>query len=167
MVTLKALEVRHIGAVANLLDNVNVSKYLTARIPYPYSIEDAKWWVTIGSKEGINKAIEVDGIFVGVIGVTVGEFEKERSAEIGYWIGEPFWGNGIATEAVTQMTQYVFDTTNVVRLSAPVFSPNKASTRVLEKCGYLLEANLKKALYKNGKIFDAYLYANVRKEFID
>jgi RimJ/RimL family protein N-acetyltransferase len=143
------------------LNNKNVTKYLTSRIPQPYSIDDAKWWVITGSKEGITKAVEVNGKFVGSIGATAGEFESNRSAEIGYWLEENSWGKGIASEAVIKMTEYVFANTNIVRLYAPVFSPNKASMRVLEKCGYQLEGVLRKAIFKNGIFLDEHLYAKI------
>ena len=61
-----------------------------------------------GSKEGITKAVEVDGKYVGSIGATAGEYESSRSAEIGYWLEENSWGKGIATEAVMEMTEYAF-----------------------------------------------------------
>lgn len=143
------------------LNNKNVTKFLTSRIPQPYSIDDAKWWVNTGSKEGITKAVEVDGKYVGSIGATAGEFESNRSAEIGYWLEENSWGKGIATEVVMEMTEYVFSNTDIVRLYAPVFSPNKASMRVLEKCGYQLEGVLRKAIYKNGVYLDEHLYAKI------
>jgi RimJ/RimL family protein N-acetyltransferase len=143
------------------LNNKNVTKFLTSRIPQPYSVDDAKWWVNIGSREGITKAVEVNGKYVGSIGVTAGQFESNRSAEIGYWLEESSWGKGIATEAVMEMTEYVFSNTNIVRLYAPVFSPNKASMRVLEKCGYQLEGVLRKAIFKNGLFLDEHLYAKI------
>jgi RimJ/RimL family protein N-acetyltransferase len=144
------------------LNNKNVTKFLTSRIPQPYSINDADWWVNVGSKEGITKAVEVNGKYVGTIGVTAGQFERNRSAEIGYWLEEHSWGKGIATEALMKMTEYIFTKTNIVRLYAPVFSPNKASMRVLEKCSYQLEGILKKSIIKNGTFVDEYLYAKIR-----
>ena len=161
MIELRSLEENDIGVIAKLLNNARVARYLSTRIPFPYSIDDAKWWVTTGCKEGINKAIDVDGNFVGMVGVTPGVFENKRTAEIGYWIGEKYWGHGIATEAVAQMTESIFQTTDIVRLFAPVFSPNTASTRVLEKCGYYHEVTQKKALFKNGEIYDAHIYAKL------
>jgi len=143
------------------LNNERVIQYLTSRIPYPFTVEDATWWIDIGSKEGITKAIEVRGKLVGVIGVSFGENQHSRCAEIGYWLGEEYWGQGIATNSVLQMTQYVFSNTEVVRLFAPVFDPNKASMNVLEKCGYKLEGILEKRVYKNGEFFDEFLYAKV------
>lgn len=162
MIKLREIKERDIEDIAKLLNNENVTKYLTARIPFPYGIEDAKWWVTIGSKEGTNRAIEFKGKFVGVVGITPGMFEKERSAEIGYWLGEKYWGRGIGTEAVSQLTDFIFNTTNIVRIFAPVFSPNTASTRLLEKCGYSLESTQKDAFFKQGQFYDAYVYVKIQ-----
>ncbi|MHC4856890.1 MAG: GNAT family N-acetyltransferase, partial [Planctomycetota bacterium] len=84
------------------------------------------------------------------------------SAEIGYWIAEDHWGRGIGTEAVTKMTVYVFSEMKTVKLSAPVYSPNKASMRVLEKCGYTLEAIHRKAIFKNDEFLDEHVFVKFR-----
>jgi RimJ/RimL family protein N-acetyltransferase len=161
-VILRAFCKNDIDSLVLFLNNKNVTKFLTSRIPQPYSIEDAEWWVNTGSKEGINKAVEVNGRYIGTIGITAGQFESNRSAVIGYWFEEHSWGKGIATEAVMEITEYVFNKTNIVRLYATVFSPNKASMRVLEKCGYQLEGILKKSIFKNGVFLDEHLYAKIR-----
>ena len=132
-------------------------------MPYPYTIDDAKWWVEIGSREqGLNYAIDLGGKCVGVVGVQFGELELQYSAEIGYWIAEDHWGKGIGTEAVSKMTDYVFTETKAVRLSAPVYSPNLASMRVLEKCGYALEAVHQKAVCKNDQFMDEHIFVKFR-----
>jgi ribosomal-protein-alanine N-acetyltransferase len=143
------------------LNNENVVKYLTTKIPYPYTAEDASWWISTGSKEGITRAIEVEGDFSGVIGVAVGEYQYSRSAEIGYWLGEEFWGKGTASNAVAQMTSEVFSSTEIIRLFAPVFSPNKASMRVLEKCSYKFEGVLEKGIFKKGEFFNEHMFARL------
>lgn len=150
-----------IEPLVKLLNNKNVTKYLTSRIAQPYTVQDAEWWVNTGSQVGIAKAIEVNGNFAGVISAIAGEHENSRSAEIGYWLGEEFWGKGIATEAIKKMTDHVFSNTGIVRLFAPVFSPNKKSMHVLEKCGYMQEGILKKAIFKNGQYLDEYLFAKI------
>ncbi len=160
-VTLRDFFNKDVDYLVLFLNNKNVTKYLTSRIPQPYSIDDAEWWVNIGSKAGITKAIEVNGKYIGTIGVNIAQYERIRSAEIGYWLEEYSWGKGIATEAVMKMTEYVFTKTNIVRLYAPVFSPNKASMRVLEKCGYQLEGVLKKSVFKNDEFLDEHLYAKI------
>jgi len=99
--------------------------------------------------------------FAGVIGVSVGEYQHSRCAELGYWLGEEYWGKGIASDSLTQMTEYIFSSTKIVRLFAPVFDPNKASMRVLEKCGYKLEGVLEKGIFKNGEFFNEHMFARV------
>jgi ribosomal-protein-alanine N-acetyltransferase len=148
-------------AIHLLLNDAEVARYLSSKIPFPDTIEDATWWVATGSKEGITKAIEFQGNFVGVVGVAPGAFEYERSAEVGYWLGKEYWGQGIAASALTQITDLVFSSTNIVRLFATVCTPNTASARVLEKCAYYRESVQKNAIYKHGELFDAYVYARV------
>jgi RimJ/RimL family protein N-acetyltransferase len=145
------------------LNNTSVTQYLTSAIPQPYTLADAKWWIETGSQEGIMRAIEYDGVLVGSIGAKPGIFERARSAEIGYWLAEPYWGKGIATAALTELSQLIFDTTDIVRLFATVFPQNKSSTKVLEKVGYEHECLLKKSVYKNGAYFDTYLYALIKR----
>ena len=86
-----------------------------------------------------------------------------RSAEIGYWLGEPFWGRGIATLAVRAVTAHAFDTHDLTRVFACVFEWNPASARVLEKAGYTREATLRKSVFKDGRTIDQFLYAIVRE----
>ncbi len=161
MVHLRDFEIADTEHIIRHLNNEKVIKYLTTKIPYPYTVKDASWWVDIGSKEGITKAIDVQGEFAGAIGVAVGDFQHSRSAEIGYWLGEEFWDKGIASKALEQMTDQVFSNTEIVRLFAPVFDPNKASMRVLEKCGYELEGVFKKGVFKNGEFFKEHIFARV------
>ena len=163
MIELREIVEADIPSIARFANNFNVSKYMASRMPYPYTIEDAEWWVRIGSKEqGWNFAIDWQGICIGVIGVRFGEAEYRYCAEIGYWLAEQYWGKGIATEAVAKMTQQVFSQSDIVRLTAPVRSPNKASMRVLEKNGFVLESVRKNAVYKNDEFMDEHVYVRLR-----
>jgi len=136
---------------------------MASRMPYPYSEGDEQWWIETGSKElGLNMAIDLASECIGVVGVQFGQVELQYSAEIGYWIAEEHWGKGIATEAVSKMTDRVFREAKIVRLCAPVFSPNKASMRVLEKCGYSLEAVHRKAVFKNDEFMDEHIFVKFR-----
>ncbi len=150
------------ATVARLLNSTSVTRHLSTRIPSPYTLDDARWWVNTGSKEGITRAIIVNQQVVGSIGADVGAFEEYRSAEVGYWLGQTFWGLGYATEALGLLTDIVFSQTNIVRLYAYVYEPNIASMRVLEKCGYQFEGVLRKACYKNGQFCDKHIFANIR-----
>jgi ribosomal-protein-alanine N-acetyltransferase len=81
------------------------------------------------------------------------------SAEIGYWLAEPFWGRGISTEAVVAVTRYAIDTHGFTRIFATPFASNRASCRVLEKAGYALEGQLRRSAIKDGRIIDQMQYA--------
>ena len=163
MIELRDFVDSDIGSIAIYANNINVSRYMASRMPYPYTKDDAIWWVEIGSKEqGLNCAIDLDGQCIGVVGVRFGDLEQQFSAEIGYWIAEDHWGKGFGTEAVGKMTDYIFSETKTVRLAAPVFSPNMASMRVLEKCGYTLEAIHRKAAFKHDEFMDEHVYVKFR-----
>ena len=118
--------------------------------------------MTLKEESHHNFAIEYKGREAGIIGL-IGRTNEERlCAEVGYWLGEPFWGKGIATQALQSVTRFGFEELNLLRIFAGVFEFNKASMRVLEKCGYQLEGILRKAVIKNGVVCDKYLYAQVR-----
>ena len=92
----------------------------------------------------------------------LGEDIYHRSAEVGYWVGEEYWGRGLATEATRAFLDYAFEEFYLHRIFATAFEGNRASMRVLEKCGFTLEGRRKMAVDKDGKIFDDFLYAIVR-----
>jgi ribosomal-protein-alanine N-acetyltransferase len=144
--------------------NRNVSRNLKDRFPYPYTAADATEWVAHASVATpvTNFAIVVEAAAVGGVGIELGTDVHRRSAEIGYWLGEPFWGRGIATEALRAMTEYAFAHFDICRLEAGVFGWNAASARVLEKAGYTLEGRARNAVVKDGRITDRLLYGLVR-----
>ncbi|MDO6561675.1 GNAT family N-acetyltransferase [Paraglaciecola chathamensis] len=143
------------------LNTPNVTRFLSSRIPSPYTDDDATWWIEQGSKNGIIRAIEVDGEFVGCVGAEPGKFEYAYSAEVGYWLAEPFWGKGYASKALALLIDEVQNTSEIVRLHASVFAGNQASCKVLENCGFISEGKFKKAVYKQGEFYNTHLYAKV------
>jgi ribosomal-protein-alanine N-acetyltransferase len=142
----------------------NVWINLRDRFPHPYRDNDARNWLesVIDFKPETNFAISVAGEAVGGIGFSIQPDVGLRSAEIGYWLGEEFWRRGIATEALTAVTEHAFANFDLCRLFAYVFEWNHASVRVLEKAGFTQEGRLKKSVTKNGKTIDQFLYAIVR-----
>jgi len=137
---------------------------LRDHFPYPYTDEDARdWLASIVRREPENNfAIDVAGEAVGGIGFTVQPDVGRRSAEIGYWLGEKFWGRGIATDALIAMTDHAFANYDICRIYAYVFGWNGASARVLEKAGYTLEGRLRKSVTKDGQTIDNLIYAIIR-----
>lgn len=145
-------------------NNRNVWLNLRDRFPHPYTAADAEAWIGTASAESpvANFAIVLADEAVGGIGLTPGTDIFRHSAEIGYWLGEPFWGRGIATEAVRAVTAYAFEYFDVCRLEAGVFEWNPASMRVLEKVGYVREGRARLGVTKDGRRGDRLLYALVR-----
>jgi len=164
MITLRDYEAGDAGRLVELANNENVSRYLIYTFPCPYTAEDAKWWIEIGSHQNgaVTKVIEFEGTFVGGVGITPQNGWRSHLAEIGYWLGEEFWGRGIATEALRQMTEWTFAGSQFDKLFAPVLAPNLPSMRVLEKNDYQLEGILKNEVAKHGRRFDLHHYAKER-----
>ncbi|MDJ0787575.1 MAG: GNAT family protein [Myxococcota bacterium] len=156
-------------SVVRHLDDRGMWRNLTDRIASPYTLADADFWLGLQREQrekGLvhNFAIEIDGEACGSIGIEPLDDLHRRSAEIGYWLGRAHWGRGIATRALARVTRLVFDSTDLVRLQATVLDWNPASCRVAEKCGYEREGILRKAIFKDGQITDAFLYARVRED---
>lgn len=131
--------------------------------PYPYSVENGAVFIqrALAARPETNFAICVDGKAVGGIGFVLHTDIERISAEIGYWLGEPFWGRGIVPEALAAVTAYAIKTHDLKRVFAVPFEPNRASARVLEKTGYQLEGCMRSSAIKDGKILDQLLYAYV------
>jgi ribosomal-protein-alanine N-acetyltransferase len=162
MLELRKFEERDEELLVSYLNDEMLTYFLSTRIPQPYTKDSARWWVNKGSTFGIVNAITYNGILVGSISAIPGEFEKQRTAEIGFWIARPFWGKGIASSALQTFIRFVFENTNLIRLYASVFEGNLASAKVLSKCGFALEAVLEKAIYKNGVIFNELHFIKIR-----
>ena len=161
MITLRDYTPADAERLVLLANNKNVSRFLVYTFPYPYTLTDAQWWIEIGSKHqgAVTKVIEHDGLFIGSVGITPQRGWKAHTAEIGYWLGEAYWGKGWATLALQQMTEYAQRKVNMKKLFAPVFAQNIASLRVLEKCGFEREGLFKHEAYKDGEYHDLVQYA--------
>jgi RimJ/RimL family protein N-acetyltransferase len=146
-------------------NNRAVWRNLRDAFPHPYTLSDAMGWIRIANPSTpiTNFAIVVEGCAVGGIGLALKEDVFRRSAEIGYWLGEQYWGCGIVSEAVRAMTAYAFATFDICRLYAGVFEWNPASMRILEKAGYGFECRMRKSVTKDGETIDELIYAIVRE----
>ena len=161
---MRSWEWRDRDALVRHANNRKIWINLRDHFPYPYTDEDARdWLASIVRREPENNfAIDVAGEAVGGIGFTVQPDVGRRSAEIGYWLGEEFWGRGIATDALIAMTDHAFANYDICRIYAYVFGWNGASARVLEKAGYTLEGRLRKSVTKDGQTIDNLIYAIIR-----
>lgn len=150
--------------LVRLADNPNVARYLADRFPHPYRREDGEAWLKVAAAETrpCNFAIEWRGKFVGGMGLEPCRDIFAGTAEVGYWLGEPYWGRDIVSRALADLVRVGFDDHLFLRLQAHVFAENIASMRVLEKNGFEREGVLRKHIRKNGVIHDAVLYAKLR-----
>ena len=164
MIALREYIDSDLDRLVSLANNQNVSRYLAHTFPYPYTKVDGEWWIRTGSKQNgaIARVIEYEGLFVGSVGINPQTGWRDHLGEIGYWVAEDHWGKGIATAALRQMTEFGFTTRQFRKLYAPVLSPNIASMRVLEKCGYTREAILKAEVQKGGIYFDIHHFVQHR-----
>ena len=164
---LRRLQIDDAQSLAENADNINIWNNLRDILPHPYSVEDGRKFIETVLKKGLpttNFAIAVDKKAVGCIGVVVQEDVQRISAEMGYWIGENYWGKGIMSLAIKQMTDYVFANFEVVKIYAMPFDFNIASQKVLQKAGFEREAILKKAAIKNGEIVDLHYYSVIKND---
>jgi ribosomal-protein-alanine N-acetyltransferase len=147
-------------SIIKYANNINVSRNLRDSFPFPYTKKDAADWLrnVCYQKIEMNFALANGEELIGGIGLMPQSDVYKYSAEIGYWLAEPFWGKGITTNAVIEMTKFAFDNFNFNRLFAAVFEGNPASARVLEKAGYKLEGTLRKSVFKEGIFKDQMMY---------
>jgi len=153
------------AALLRHADDRDVWRNLRDLFPHPYTEAAADQWLSFSAAEpppnGVY-AIDVGGEAVGCISIEPGHDVERWSWEIGYWLGQPFWGRGITSEALIAVTAAAFEIPELIRIYAPVFSWNGRSMRVLEKAGYHREAVLVRGGIKDGTVIDRVIYARVR-----
>ena len=129
--------------IAHYANNKKIAANLRNVFPYPYTLADAEGYIRScvenSEERQICRAIVVNGHVAGSVGIFCQTDVYEKSAELGYWLAEEFWGNGIITEAVKQLCQEAFDRFDIIRIYAEPFAYNTGSRRVLEKAGISLE----------------------------
>ena len=164
--TLRTWRLEDAPALAANANNRNVWIKLRDRMPHPYTLADAEAYLHERAKEPerLMFCIDVDGGAAGGIGLHLGEDVNRFTAELGYWLGEPFWGRGIMTEAVPAIVQLGFERLPLHRIEAYVYDNNPASARVLEKAGFTLEGRLRRSVVKDGCVLDSFLFAKLRED---
>jgi RimJ/RimL family protein N-acetyltransferase len=160
-IALTRLDSSDIPSLADLANNKNIYDHVRDLFPHPYKESDAKSFINKTLKEipEVTFAIKCKKELCGVIGLSPQEDVYRKSAEVGYWIGEIFWGKGIVTEALRLITKYGFEKLALIRIYTGVFEGNNASMKVLEKNGYKKEGVFVKSILKNGRILNEHRYA--------
>ena len=151
-----------LNALCNSIDR----SFLSDRIPYPYTDRDAEAWLSMVSRldgsEGIFRAIKKDGLLIGNISVEKKADIYRLDGEIGYFLLDEYKGQGIMTEAVSQICELAFSELDICRITGLVFAENTASARVLEKNGFKPEGCMKQAVIKNGMLHDLLVYGKLK-----
>lgn len=153
--------------LAEALNNKKILDNLRDGLSFPYTAEDAIAYISAMLDADKDKvyafAITIDDKAIGSIGVFRKDNIHSKTAEMGYYIAEEYWGQGIGTSAVKQVCKYIYENTDIIRIFAEPFSYNIGSCRVLEKAGFLYEGTLRKNAVKNGVVYDMKLYSIVRE----
>jgi ribosomal-protein-alanine N-acetyltransferase len=149
-------------------NNWNIAKFLTNAFPHPYTLEKGRAFIEMATAKSPTTifAIEVGGKAVGAIGIHPQQDVYCKNAELGYWLAEAYWGQGIVSRAIRVAVDIGFHTLDIERIYARPFGTNGASQRVLEKTGFVLEARLEKTLFKNGEYLDELIYAVRRRDVL-
>lgn len=157
-------EERDIASLARYANDREIWLNLRDRFPHPYSEADARAYIghLNAAESNTSFGIDVGGEIVGMVSLMPGNDIERINSEIGYWLGRPFWGRGIVTEAVRAVTRHAFREMKMERVFAVPFTRNPASCRVLEKVGYVREGTMRRSAIKDGLILDQYLYATYR-----
>ncbi|MGB8359643.1 MAG: GNAT family N-acetyltransferase [Bacteroidales bacterium] len=166
IVTIRSLKHSDKHPMAKLADNEKISINLRDAFPHPYTLADAEEFINMCLRQKPLQvfAIEYDGKYVGNIGLHKQSDVYSKSAELGYFIGEPYWNKGITTRAVNLICEYGFKELDIVRIYSGIFEYNPASQRVLEKCRFEKEAISKSAIIKKGEIYNEIRYARILKQ---
>jgi len=150
-------------SLAAYADNRKVWLNLRDGFPHPYTIDHAREFIdrVTAQQPGTVFCIAIEGRASGGIGLSLHQDVERFSAELGYWLAEPFWGRGIMTRAVEAVCRHAFDTHGLKRIYAMPYAWNPASCRVLEKAGFTREGRLQASAFKDGRFVDQLLYARV------
>lgn len=155
-----------VSSLAYHANNANIAVRLQDRFPHPYTEDDARQFIeyALGAEMETVFAIEVDGEAAGSVGIIFQKDVYSQSGELGYWLGEEYWGRGIVSEAVKAMVKHAFCDLGLRRIYARIFSNNIASKRVLEKAGFQFEGMARQAVVKNDRVLDVFYYAILNPE---
>lgn len=160
---LRTLRLSDAPRLVELANNEKIARNLRDGFPNPYTLSDAEFFLQ--KYKDLDPptvfAIEYQGEHAGNISLIKGNDVYRKSAEVGYFLGEEYWGKGIATRALALICDYGFENLDIVRIHTGVYEHNLASQRVLEKCGFVKEGVFKMAIYKREEFLDEVRFAKI------
>ena len=150
-------------ALARYANNAAIADNLRDIFPHPYTLADAQSYIRMcmdaDQTRQLCYAIEMKGEAAGSIGVFWGQDVYRRTAELGYWLAEPYWGRGVMRAAIREICAQAFDRFDLVRIEARPFAHNTGSRKALAYAGFVLEGVLHRSAFKNGRVLDTCMYA--------
>jgi RimJ/RimL family protein N-acetyltransferase len=162
---------RDVEPLAKAANSPKVAQFMTNRFVHPYTVDVARSWIAQATSASPMRDFAIclpdsdGGVVIGGIGLKMRDDIQYRTMEIGYWLGEEHWNQGIATEAVTAFSDWAFRTfPHLLRLEAGVIAGNIASGRVLDKAGFKREGRQRKAVEKHGVVRDILMHVMFRDE---
>lgn len=166
---LSQLTANDIPQIIHLAANKRISDY-TLNLPFPYQENDAIFWLNLanqGFKNGTHLILAVrqkgNHSFMGGIGLTIEQ--RFNRAEIGYWLGEPFWNQGYMSEATKALIRFGFDMLGLHKLTSSHFALNPASGKVMQKCGMKKEGELEDHIRKDSVYHTLILYGLTKSDY--
>jgi [ribosomal protein S5]-alanine N-acetyltransferase len=153
--------------LAKVANNSKIARNLVDTFKHPYTLKDAKAWIKLGQNKDRKKrifAIVKNEKILGNIGFSLKDKDKKYTAVIGCWLGEEYWGNGYATEALKAVTKYAFKYFKIERMEAKAYTWNPASTNVMKKAGYTCEGLSRKCTLKDGRVVDEWIYSIIKDD---
>lgn len=157
-----------VNCLCKYANNKHIADNLRDDFPYPYTEDDAEYFIQLSSKypkeSGVIFAIEFNGEAVGNISLEVKSGVFCKTAEVGYWLGEPYWRRGIMTGALSDVIKMAFRNYDIVRVYGMAMEDNVGARQVMEKAGLSLEATLKKNIYKNETFHNTCIYTKIKED---
>jgi RimJ/RimL family protein N-acetyltransferase len=170
LINLRQLRRSDSSSIQRYANNRRISKYVT-HLPYPYLLCDARKWINTSHRllrtgRGYHFGIEgkENGTILGCVGLNNINL-RDKNAEVGYWLGVPFWGKGYTSEAVKLIVGYSFQDLRLRRVYAIVHCSNLGSIRVLRRSGFRREGTFREACLMSGRWSDVYFYGLLKEEF--
>ena len=164
-IELKRLTEEYKEELMYICNNID-RKYLSNRMPKPYKDSDAEWWLDyVGKnegKDGLFRIIAVDGKLCGMISIERRGDIYTKEGSLGYCLLTDYWGKGIMTKATEEICKLAFNQLDIIKIMATTFKDNIGSRKVIEKNGFKLEGIREKSIYKDGIVYDEYLYGKLK-----